>query len=76
MNKYIKALEKILVLGDRIKNIEKKQAERFPHLIERLDRIEGSFPAVVDRIDRARLDLVQLEDKICRLTKTVYNIKK
>ena len=76
MNDYIIALEKILVLGDRIKDIEKKQAERFPHLIERLDRIEGSFPAIVDRLDRARLDLVRLEEKICRLTKTVYNIKK
>ena len=40
MNNYIKALERILILEDRIKAIEKKQAERFPHLIERLDRIE------------------------------------
>ena len=40
MNNYIKALERILVLDDKIKAIEKKQAERFPHLIERLDNLE------------------------------------
>ena len=82
MKNYIKALERILVLDDKIKAIEKKQAERFPMLVERLDRIEGSlkrtagrtgriensFTAIVDR-------LKTLEDKICRLTKTVYNIK-
>ena len=40
VNNYIKALERILVLDDKIKAIEKKQAERFPHLIERLDNLE------------------------------------
>jgi hypothetical protein len=41
---------KIRKLEERIIEIENKQAERFPHLIERLDRIEGSFPAIVDRL--------------------------
>jgi predicted nuclease with TOPRIM domain len=41
---------KIKNLAKRVNDIEKKQAERFPHLIERLDRIEGSFPAIVDRL--------------------------
>ena len=40
MNNYVKALERILILEDRIKAIEKKQAERFPMLLERLDRLE------------------------------------
>ena len=66
MKNYIKALERILILEDRIKAIEKKQAERFPMLVEKLDRIEGSlkrttgrtgriensFPAIVDRLNR------------------------
>ena len=52
MKNYIKALERILILEDRIKAIEKKQAERFPMLVRRLDRIEGSFPAIVDRLNR------------------------
>jgi hypothetical protein len=34
------------VLMTRIKKIEQKQAERFPHLIERLDRIEQSIVAL------------------------------
>ena len=51
MNNYVKALERILILEDRIKAIEKKQAERFPHLIKRLDRIEQSIVALVNRIN-------------------------
>ena len=43
MNNYVKALERILILEDRIKAIEKKQAERFPHLIERLDSLEDAI---------------------------------
>ena len=43
MNNYVKALERILILEDRIKAIEKKQAERFPHLIERLDGLEDAI---------------------------------
>ena len=42
---------KIKNLAKRVNEIEKKQAERFPHLIERLDRIEGSFPAIVNRLE-------------------------
>ena len=34
---------KIKNLAKRVNDIEKKQAERFPHLIERLDRIENSL---------------------------------
>jgi len=55
--KYLKALERILNLEDSIKTIEKrideienKQAERFPHLIERLEQIELSIYAVVERL--------------------------
>ena len=40
MNYYIKALERILVLDDKIKAIEKKQAERFPMLMEKIDNLE------------------------------------
>ena len=40
MNNYVKALERILILEDRIKAIEKKQAERFPMLLKRLDKLE------------------------------------
>ena len=43
MNNYVKALERILILEDRIKSIEKKQAERFPHLIERLNSLEEAI---------------------------------
>jgi hypothetical protein len=37
---YIKALERILLLEDRVKAIEKKQAERFPMLVGKLNKIE------------------------------------
>ena len=40
MKDYIKALERILLLEDRIKAIEKKQAKRFPMLVEKLDKLE------------------------------------
>jgi len=40
---YIKALERILVLDDKIKAIEKKQAERFPMLVGKLDKIEDDI---------------------------------
>ena len=43
MKRYIKALERILILDDRIKAIEKKQAERFPMLLERLDKLEDDI---------------------------------
>ena len=53
------------VLMTRIRKIEQKQAERFPHLIERLDRIEQSIVALVDR-------LKALENK---QNAAMYNIK-
>jgi len=40
---YIKALERILVLDDKIKAIEKKQAERFPMLVGKLDKLEDNI---------------------------------
>ena len=40
MKNYIKALERILILDDRVSAIEKKQAERFPMLVEKLDKLE------------------------------------
>jgi len=40
---YIKALERILVLDDKIKAIEKKQAERFPMLVGKLDKLEDDI---------------------------------
>ena len=40
MKHYIKALERILLLEDRTKAIEKKQAERFPMLVEKLSILE------------------------------------
>ena len=40
MKNYIKALERILILEDRVKAIEKKQAERFPMLVEKLNKLE------------------------------------
>ena len=40
MKQYIKALERILLLEDRVKAIEKKQAERFPMLVGKLNKIE------------------------------------
>ena len=43
MKHYIKALERILVLGDKIKAIEKKQAERFPMLVGKLDKLEDDI---------------------------------
>ena len=43
MKNYIKALERILVLDDKIKAIEKKQAERFPMLVGKLDKLEDDI---------------------------------
>ena len=51
-----KLVANIKKLDRRITEIENKQAERFPHLIERLDRIEGSFPAIVDRLKTLELE--------------------
>ena len=43
MKNYIKALERILVLDDKIKAIEKKQAERFPMLVGKLDKLDDDI---------------------------------
>ena len=43
MSEYVKVLERVLILGDRIKAIEKKQAERFPMLVEKLNKLENSL---------------------------------
>jgi hypothetical protein len=47
----------------RIRKIEQKQAERFPHLIERLDRIEQSIVALVNRINETNRAIVRFENK-------------
>ena len=43
MSEYVKVLERVLILGDRIKAIEKKQAERFPMLVGKLDKLEDDL---------------------------------
>ena len=52
---------KINNLAKRANAIEKKQTERFPHLIERLDRIENSFPAVVERLNDLERSILRFE---------------
>ena len=76
MKNYIKALERILILEDRVKAIEKKQAERFPMLVEKLNKLENDLESVVfiSRFSEEKLN--KLEDDLSKLTKTVYNIKK
>ena len=46
----------------RIDDIERKQAKRFPHLIERLDRIENAIPAIVDRLNDLERSILRLEN--------------
>ncbi len=41
---------KIKKLEERIDEIEKKQAERFPHLIERLEQLEKSEDTYIETI--------------------------
>ena len=43
MSEYVKVLERVLILDDRIKAIEKKQAERFPMLVEKLNKLEDDL---------------------------------
>ena len=76
MKNYIKALERILVLDDKIKAIEKKQAERFPMLVGKLDKLEDDLESVVfiSRFSEEKLN--KLEDDLSKLTKTVYSIKR
>lgn len=52
------------ILMTKIKKIEKKQAERYPHLLEklkkiflRLDRLEQSVSAVVTRLNSVNREL-------------------
>ena len=47
MSEYVKVLERVLIFGDRIKAIEKKQAERFPMLVEKLNKLEYDLESVV-----------------------------
>ena len=76
MSEYVKVLERVLILDDRIKAIEKKQAERFPMLVGKLDKLEEDLKGVVF-ISRFSVEkLNKLEDDISKLTKTVYNIKR
>ena len=43
MSEYVKVLERVLILGDKIKAIEKKQAERFPMLVGKLDKLDDDI---------------------------------
>ena len=76
VSEYVKVLERVLILGDRIKAIEKKQAERFPMLVGKLDKLENDLESVVfiSRFSEEKLN--KLEDDLSKLTKTVYNIKR
>ena len=76
MSEYVKVLERVLILDDRIKAIEKKQAERFPMLVGKLDKLEEDLEGVIfiSRFSEEKLN--KLEDDLSKLTKTVYNIKK
>ena len=43
MSEFVKVLERVLILGDRITAIEKKQAERFPMLVVKLNKLEDDL---------------------------------
>ena len=45
----------------RVNAIEKKQAERYPNLIMRLDRIEQSISAIVNRLNDTERSIIRLE---------------
>jgi len=51
MSQYVATLERVLLLDDRIKAIEKKQAERFPMLVEKLDKLEKRI-SYLERAER------------------------
>ena len=51
MSEFVKVLERVLILDDRIKAIEKKQAERFPMLVEKLDKLEKRI-SYLERAER------------------------
>ena len=43
MSMYVATLERFLLLRDRVEAIEKKQAERFPMLVEKLNKLEDNL---------------------------------
>ena len=51
MSQYVATLERVLLLRDRIEAIEKKQAERFPMLVEKLDKLEKRI-SYLERAER------------------------
>ena len=51
MTMYVATLERVLLLRDRIEAIEKKQAERFPMLVEKLDKLEKRI-SYLERAER------------------------
>ena len=51
MSQYVATLERVLLLDDRIKAIEKKQAERFPMLVDKLDKLEKRI-SYLERAER------------------------
>ena len=51
------------ILMTKIKKIENKQAERYPLLLERLDRIEQSIVALVNRLNESNRAISILENK-------------
>ena len=51
MSQYVATLERVLLLRDRIEAIEKKQAERFPMLVEKLNKLEKRI-SYLERAER------------------------
>ena len=51
MTMYVATLERVLLLRDRIEAIEKKQAERFPMLVDKLDKLEKRI-SYLERAER------------------------
>ena len=51
MSMYVATLERFLLLRDRVEAIEKKQAERFPMLVEKLDKLEKRI-SYLERAER------------------------
>ena len=50
MTMYVATLERVLLLRDRIEAIEKKQAERFPMLVEKLNKIEDDLSKLIKTV--------------------------
>ena len=51
MSQHVATLERVLLLRDRIEAIEKKQAERFPMLVEKLNKLEKRI-SYLERAER------------------------